>query len=206
MKICVVMLYTPNISSYSSITEQINRQYCNKWGYDLKVYYDILIPNKAPTWSKLQAIKNILSNYDYIFWIDSDAFFNNHDIQLENFILPTHDMFICDDLPNNVPGQHCLINAGTILLKNTKFIQDFIDFWLTYDGKYNNELYHEQTVLDYMIKNNIFNCKTKIKIYEAKAFNSIFGEFHDDDFIIHMMGLDEQSRINIAKQFILKKN
>ena len=30
MNICTVMLYTPNISSYSSITEQINRQYCNK--------------------------------------------------------------------------------------------------------------------------------------------------------------------------------
>ena len=43
--ICVVMLYTPNISSYSKITEQINRQYCNKWQYDFKLY-DTLIPNK----------------------------------------------------------------------------------------------------------------------------------------------------------------
>jgi len=39
------MLYTPNISSYSKITEQINRQYCNKWQYDFKLY-DTLIPNK----------------------------------------------------------------------------------------------------------------------------------------------------------------
>jgi hypothetical protein len=47
MKICTVMLYTPNISSYSSITEQINRQYCNKWNYDFTFkLYDTLIPNK----------------------------------------------------------------------------------------------------------------------------------------------------------------
>lgn len=203
MKICVVMLYTPNISSYSSITERINRQYCNKWNYDFKLY-NTLIPNKWPTWSKLEAIKSSLPNYDYIFWIDSDAFFNDHDIKLEQFIT-SYDMYICDDLPNNVPGQHCLVNTGTMLIKNTKYMQDFINIWLNYDGPYNYQPYHEQTVLDYMIKNNIFNCKTKIKIYSATTFNSVFGEFYDNDFIIHMMGLDEQNRINIAKQFILKK-
>lgn len=197
------MLYTPNISSYSSITEQINRQYCNKWNYDFKLY-DTLIPNKWATWSKLEAIKSTLSNYDYIFWIDSDAFFNNHDIKLEQFIT-SYDMYICDDLPNNIPGQHCLVNTGTMLIKNTKYMQDFINIWLNYDGPYNYQPYHEQTVLDYMIKNNIFNCKTKIKIYSTTTFNSVIYEFHDNDFIIHMMGLDEQSRINIAKQFILKK-
>lgn len=202
MKICIVMLYTSNISSYSKITEQINRQYCNKWQYDFKLY-DTLIPNKWATWSKLDAIKKTLPVYDYIFWIDSDAFFNNHDIPLENFIT-TYEMYICDDLPNNVPGQHCLVNTSTMLIKNTKYMQDFIDIWLSYDGPYNYQPFHEQTVLDYMIKHNIFNCKNKIKIHEAKTFNSIIYEFHKDDFIIHMMGLDEPSRINIAKQRLKK--
>lgn len=205
MRICVVMLYTPNISSYSSITEQINRKYCNKWGYDFKLY-DTLIPNKWATWSKLDAIKNTLPDYDYIFWIDSDAFFNNHDIPLQNFITTQYDMYICDDLPNNSPGQHCLVNTGTMLIKNTKYMQDFIDIWLNYDGPYNYQPYHEQTILDYMIKHSIFNCQNKIKIYEAKTFNSVFCEFHNDDFVIHMMGLDEESRINIAKQRILEIN
>jgi hypothetical protein len=203
MKICIVMLYTPNISSYSKITEQINRKYCNKWQYDFKLY-DTLIPNKWATWSKLDAIKKTLFNndYDYIFWIDSDAFFNNHDIQLENFIT-TYDMYICDDLPNNLPGQHCIVNTGTMLIKNTKYMQDFINIWLNYDGPYNYQPYHEQTILDYMIKNNIFNCENKIKIYKANTFNSIIYEFHNDDFIIHMMDMDEQNRINIANQKLI---
>jgi hypothetical protein len=197
------MLYTPNISSYSKITEQINRKYCNKWQYDFKLY-DTLIPNKWATWSKLDAIKKTLFNndYDYIFWIDSDAFFNNHDIQLENFIT-TYDMYICDDLPNNLPGQHCIVNTGTMLIKNTKYMQDFINIWLNYDGPYNYQPYHEQTILDYMIKNNIFNCENKIKIYKANTFNSIIYEFHNDDFIIHMMDMDEQNRINIANQKLI---
>lgn len=47
MNICTVMLYKPNISSYSSITEQINSQYCNKWNYDfIFKLYDTLISNK----------------------------------------------------------------------------------------------------------------------------------------------------------------
>jgi len=200
--ICVVMLYTPNISSYSKITEQINRQYCNKCQYDFKLY-DTLIPNKWTTWSKLDAIKKTLPNYDYVFWIDSDAFFNNHDIPLENFIT-TYDMYICDDLPNNLPGQHCLVNTSTMLIKNTKYMQDFIDIWLKYDGIYNYEPFHEQTILDYMIKNNSFNCENKIKIYKAKTFNSIIYDFHKDDFVIHMMGMDEPSRIIIASQRLNK--
>ena len=203
MKICIVMLYTPNISSYSKITEQINRKYCNKWQYDFKLY-DTLIPNKWATWSKLDAIKKTLLNYnyDYIFWIDSDAFFNNQNIQLENFIT-TYDMYICDDLPNNLPGQHCIVNTGTMLIKNTKYMQDFFNIWLNYDGPYNYKPYHEQTILDYMIKNNIFNCKNKIKIHKANIFNSIIYKFNNDDFIIHMMGMDEQSRINIANQKLI---
>jgi hypothetical protein len=57
-----------------------------------------------------------------------------------------------------------------------------------------------------MIKNNIFNCENKIKIYKAKTFNSIIYEFHKDDFVIHMMGMDEPSRIIIASQYQRLKN
>ncbi len=54
-----------------------------------------------------------------------------------------------------------------------------------------------------LIKNNIFNCENKIKIYKANTFNSIIYEFHNDDFIIHMMDMDEQNRINIANQKLI---
>lgn len=99
-------------------------------------------------------------------------------------------MYICDDLSNNFPGQHCFYNTGAMLIKNTKYMQDIKNIWLNYDGLYNYQPYHEQTILDYMIKNNIFNCKNKIKIHKANIFNSIIYEFHNDDFIINIIYID----------------
>ena len=75
MKIAVCMFYDDNIKEYSDITRSINDIYCRKHGIDLIVSKTARKSERKPHWERIYLILVHLSNYDYMVWIDSDAFF-----------------------------------------------------------------------------------------------------------------------------------
>lgn len=213
-KICICMFYTPNISSYSKLSEKINRAYAKRHGYAFVVFKQRLTKRDAQ-WDKVAFVDKVLNSgkYHYVFWIDSDAYFNLQLKRLEDVIEidPAIDLYICDDLVNS--NAKCLVNTGTFLLRNSSWSRNFMRKWWNHphSKEFSNKLFHEQTVLDKMIKSDP-KLKTHIRIYPAEQFNSIIYmdlKKIDCNFIVHLMsrpaGLREQKMREYLEEKIEKK-
>ena len=79
--------------------------------------------DRAPQWCKINVIKELLNEkqYDYLFWIDYDAFFNDHSIKIEDIIKnnTTKDIIICDDYVNSGTYSGVKVNTSTMIIKCT---------------------------------------------------------------------------------------
>lgn len=207
IRICICMSYTDNIKSYSSITEEINKKYALKNGYDFKVFSHKM-SDRAPQWCKISVINELLSlnKYEYLFWIDSDAFFNKHDIKLENIINNDKDkeIIICDDNKNS--GRKNTINTGTMFVKCSEWSKEFFKSIWNYKGKYLYDPFHEQKIMEDFIFEKIMDSHLKIGVKPANLFNSEYALLEDsaikNNFIIHVMSKPENYRIEYVKKWM----
>lgn len=99
MRIAVCTWYDDG-ASYGKITNEINRYWANKQGYDIDVIvssnnYEYAI-GKKPHWNRLPMLDEYLNKmengvyyYDYVMWLDADACFrvNNNNINVFDNIL-----------------------------------------------------------------------------------------------------------------------
>jgi len=210
-KICIVMSHTENIYSYSKLAEYINRIYACKHGYDFKIF-NLTMKDRAPQWCKIEAINVLLndeqSNYDYLFWIDADAFFNNHNIPLETFITDSNkNIIICDDSPNSSKPNS--INTGTFFVKCSEWSRNFFNKIWNYNGEHLYKPLHEQTVIDMTILYDFMNMKENILIYPTDVFNSIYHKLSNenykrDNFILHVMAHSSDTRRKYMNDWLLQ--
>jgi hypothetical protein len=208
INICICMSYTDNIKSYSSMAEKINRKYAIKNGYDFKVFSHKMI-DRAPQWCKISVINELLASnkYNYLFWIDSDAFFNNHNIKLENIINNNKDkeIIICDDIKNS-GGRQNAINTGTLFVRCSEWSKKFFKLLWNYKGEYLYNAFHEQKVLENFIDEKIIDCHLKISIKPSNLFNTDYylldNPLIKKNFIIHVMSKPENYRVEYMKNWI----
>ena len=69
------MFYDDTIKNYGELTYEINKKYCEKYNLDIIVSNEKKYENRPPAWEKLPLLLEHISNYDYVIWIDADAFF-----------------------------------------------------------------------------------------------------------------------------------
>ena len=211
-KILVCMLCCGNAMQYGKYSIQINKNYCNKHGYNFQVEKNILDNTKHPAWSKILLIQNLLNtSYQYIFYIDADACFVNHEIKIENFI---NDKSITIANQNKDFSKPRGENSGVMLIKNNEISKKFFaDCWDTYESCKRSCVWDQQAIgrmLDSKYKND---CKK----LTCKQFNSYDGEFarnighfhclyEEGDFIIHMLRTSVEYKISKFKQILLDLN
>lgn len=200
------MSVTDNIKSYSYLTEKINQDYANLHNYDFEIFNEVMT-NRAPQWCKIKVINKLLAldKYDYLFWIDADAFFNKKDIKLETFINedPSKDVIICDDIMNS--GREFTLNSGTFFVKCSEWSKEFFQKVWDYDGDYLYNHFHEQTIIENYIKDNIMDASKHIVIKPCRAFNTeITVQLNDgtiyDNFIIHLMAHPSEFRVKFITE------
>lgn len=209
-KIAFVYLYTPNISSYAQHSIKNLTYYVITHGYTLIIYNELFNEDVVPCWNKVIAILANLKSYDYIVWFDADAIISNPNIRIENFIKsnPEKDLLICYDCEKE---KEC-INSGIMIIANTDWAYDL--FKKTWESPIPH-LHNDQNVLYYVILSEIhhdqeFKIKypeicnddvhPKVQILSENNFNCHITNYNSGDFIIHLMGLDTESRINIMRQ------
>jgi hypothetical protein len=211
MKILIVMSYDKNIEDYASLSSKINKNYCIKNGYSICIEKEAnkLIENKDVhiTWNKIRLLEILLHEYrdvyDWIFYIDSDAIFNNHDIRLENIIekYEKYNLIMASDKP--MGGK--LINSGTILVKNCDWSRKFFTYW--YNGGiqsiYKSKFPHEQEFFYEIWNNSSFNLPRNVYITETQEINSTYPYESNpkDIFILHLMSTSKDFRIKKFLQF-----
>ena len=163
MNLCVVTAYTPNIARLGDFTSSVDKAYCDKQGYALRVFTSGFDTRRAPMWSKILFLREALKDHPWVFWIDSDAIFTNHAIRIEQFIQMGGDFFICRDFPHN------MFNTGTMLLRSCDWSFWLLDeVWKREDMA--NKLFHEQTAINDLYAAGKLG--QHVVWYPNRAFNS----------------------------------
>jgi hypothetical protein len=203
LKIAIVTQITPEIDGYGKHTESINQAYAKQAGYDFHVLREWSFTERAVTWGTVYMLRKYLSQYDYLFWMDADAVVSRFDISLEKFIrqMPDKDILACDDRPMG----SSIVNAGTILVKNSTWSKKFLDSWWErgLQKKYNAEGLTDQWALSDLYAENEQQVQDHLHVFPTKSFNSIFpgqNTHQSDDFILHLMATSNNVREKIFSE------
>lgn len=189
-RVCVIMFSTPNIvDQYAGLAARVNLAYARRHGY---AFEHIVKPSTTlmPQWEKVRVLRDALDSYEAVFWIDSDAAFNQHETSLERWLQSDADIVGCTDVPN---GPYS-INTGTLLVKRTPWTRMFLEVWwsMRQVPKYQQWAFEQEAMHD-LILTDAMRCVTKGKIVMEPhdSFNSSFDEIvrdnRRDTFVLHFM-------------------
>lgn len=206
------MLVCGNAIEYGKYSIEINKKYCQKHGYDFYVQNKCLDQTKHPAWSKILLMQNLLNeNSDYIFYIDADACFVNHNMKIQSFI---NDKTITIANQNKNFNQPRGENSGVMLIKNNEISKSFFtDCWNIYEDCKNSCVW-DQEAIGRMLDGKY---KKHCKKLTCKQFNSYDGDFakgcghfhclyEKGDYIIHMLRTSTEYKINKFKEILFTLN
>lgn len=213
MKVLVCTFYDDAIANYGDLTSKINKKYCDKHNFDYIVSHTPTYKNRHPAWENLPLILKHIENYDYVVWIDADAFFYIDSPNIED-IIQSHldtDFIFSRDLPNKEPplGE---INTGIFIVKNTYYSIKFLKSWA-----YNEDLFQnckmkyrwDQGVLNDMIRDNVMSIREHMIDCHYGLLQHFFREELDNmipkPYIYHMAGRracnKEHERIDHSQEY-----
>jgi len=81
-----VTLATKEYSDLLKLSSMTFKQYSDTWKYDYFEITEKLDSSRPDAWSKLLAIRDLLDNYDFVLYVDSDAIILNYENDLEHII------------------------------------------------------------------------------------------------------------------------
>lgn len=210
--VLIVMYYDDGVKDYSAIAEKVNRMYAAEQGYDLMAVRSRLSA-RDPRWDKVRVMDVVMNDieeakgHEWYFWIDSDAVFAQHGVNLKSILDEGGELVISEDSPNKgskPPPGEIYTNTGTFGLKNSDWAREFVKHWWATPMGMETKCFHEQTVLNHMYKTNAMGLKKKILVHPYDRINSAFRELPvhlgissgklDKTFVVHMMRKPSHSR------------
>jgi hypothetical protein len=205
MRVGVVMFYDDAIREYGDLTRQINELYCKKHELELICGREKTYTNRHPAWERLPLILEHLKNYDYLVWIDADAFFYYHSINIIDFIQsnPVPDFLFSQDLGNRN------LNTGIFVVKNTNYAHMFLQKWAYDEELFKTNPYPQwwdQGVLINMITYNTLDIHNHCSSYNYGVLQHFFKHELQSQkikpFIIHLASWSKQERVLTAKMYL----
>ena len=228
MKIAVLMWYDGEFESYGDNCYKINKVYCDKYGYDLiksseRVYDSVSLPFRKAHWERYPLILKHIKNYDYVVWVDADAFFYNISPPIIDLInkYKKEILFSEDDNRLNPPA----VNSGVLILKNTERVINIIEKWAyseelkdKYCGRKLVDGYlcprmnwvEDQAVVRGFVKDNVDDINNISKLvpylelqhYKASERN-FFAKLKKIPYIFHLAGKHEY-RLKESEEYLDK--
>lgn len=151
---------------------------------------------------KLHAIKRVLPEYDWVFWIDDDAFFTNFDTKLDQFIDGLENtvfLVVCQGIVRNMRGQFAFLNSGVFFLKNCRESLSFLDAansipLATVKSRWNSRRLGiftsgDQDTITYILHEQ--HLMPSVRLLPYNAFNTRpfhYSKTADEHFIVHFAG------------------
>ena len=216
--ICILILNSPNILEYAHSATIINKLYANKYNYDFIVERcplkedlnkDYMWDGENEykfVWSKPSLIKKHLKNYDYLFFIDSDAIFVNHEQSIDsfidkNFINETCLLFGTDCITKNSCFYNFKndLNTGVIIAKNTDKTFEILNIWIQAPNTVVCKEFKYLHPREQGCINIIKYYYNEIKIVNYYKLNGI-----DGIWIKHYMGVTYKTRCKILNLYLQK--
>mmetsp|Transcript_30806 Transcript_30806/g.73369 ORF Transcript_30806/g.73369 Transcript_30806/m.73369 type:complete len:237 (-) Transcript_30806:238-948(-) len=100
-----------------------HRLYASLHGY---TYFDessLLDSSRPANWSKIKAVLKHLKDFEYIMWLDADAFVTNNTIRVESFLPSVENKDII--LTKDASGY----NSGVWLVRSCSWSEHFLEAW-----------------------------------------------------------------------------
>ena len=227
MKIGVLMWYDSDIESYGDNCYKINKVYCKKHGYDLikssERVYGSTLPFRKPHWERYPLILKHIKDYDYVIWIDADAFFYNISPPIIDLINKYKKEILFSEDGNllNPPA----VNSGVLILKNTERVINIIKKWAYSEELKDKYCGHklvdgylcprmnwveDQAIVRGFVKDNVDNINeiSKLMPYlELQHYNvserSFFARLKKTPYIFHLAG-EHKFRLKESKEYLDK--
>jgi hypothetical protein len=158
------MWYDNNIACFADVNYEINKKYCNKYGYDIIKSNERTYLDRKPHYEKIPLLLKYISLYDYVIWIDADAHFYLDSPPITNVIntYKNYSFIFSGDVHSRmIFTNYEQINSGFFIVKNTDKSISFLKEW-----GYNNLYlkyryrYHDQGIIRLMYDQNILSIKT----------------------------------------------
>lgn len=191
----------------AKITMPSYEEYCKIHGYDFLIRDKNVLPGTLTGWTRFEVFLENIDKYTHIFYVECDSMLMNQTIRLENLIDDNYDMILAKTNKREVIE----INFGPMLVKSSQWTKEFLTMLLN-DRSYENHPMKSQQQLNDII-NSQENVKQKIKIVNARFFNSQMHDWFPDDnfkpgdFICHAAGSSNDYRLklfNYLKDYIIK--
>jgi len=209
MNLCIVTAYTPTPGwkELGEFTVLSMKEYADRHGLDLKAFTDGFDRTRAFQWSKIQFIKRVLPEYEWVWWLDADAIITNQKKGIGRFLFQDADVVIGHQLETD-----SFCNTGSFFVRNCPF-----SFWLLDEiwkrDDLANKAYHEQTALSNLYESG--QCQNRVKLIPFKEINSFcdayaerYGfsskeelQWHVGDFVAHCCGYSVNHRLEILREF-----
>lgn len=199
MKIAVVTLFTEEIADYGKIGAANKRAYALRHGYDCFIYREQLDRSRHPAWSKIDAIKRHLPNYDWVFWTDADSLVMDDERTLESIIIghENKDMILTWDIGASP------VNSGEWLIRNTAWSASALSaigdiacpnpFPMSYEqGALVTWLELDKTRWSHLavLHPRVMNATPPVMLYDKNEYMPTrISQFQRGDFIIHFWPL-----------------
>ena len=186
-------LWQAGNQQYAQCTERINRMYAAKHGYEVQVIASnaVRLEGRAPYWGKLRALQACMQEEgQYVMYLDADAFIAQHHHALGGMLFSDIDLHISDH--GNEQGNWANVNTGVLILRNTRWSRLFLQEWWKAgaDTEFARKPFHEQTVLQHILQDGLFQAREHVAVYPAHVFNTALDLDVQDSsksFVTHMM-------------------
>lgn len=198
-----------------SKTRPILEEYCKKHNYTFVFKDDSLDYSRAPSWSKLLMVEELLPMYDYVIWIDDDILITDMDKPITDFISVNNNKGITLQKDPNIRTKDINkkllkddINCGFMFFKNKPETLNLIKSWYKYcdinPSKAVQNNWEQDILVNYY--NNID--KSEINIVEYRTFQSFHRgndadyQWHPGDFSAHLTGICKRKRLQLIEQLL----
>lgn len=206
MNIGLFMWYDHVISSFADINYKINKLYCEKYNIDIIKCNKKRYNNRRGHWERIPLLLEYISKYDYLIWIDADAFFYYDANDIRNIInknMNTNLIFSKDIGDKRV-------NSGFFIVKSSEYSKNFLTKW-GYDEEIREYVkkrnkFNDQEGLIYMFENNILDIKNNCIEYNYGILQHFSlhnkDDKEDNTYIFHAAGRKNDYRENKSKKYI----
>lgn len=184
-RFCLATLYTPEIADLADLTNPSKAEYCRRWGYTFECAERSLDTTRHPSWSKILHVRNLLDDYDWVFWLDADALIMNPGVPIEDLIDEAYDLVIAKQ-PGPDPWGRVHLNTGSFFLRSSDWSRRMLD-----------DLYAQTQFLDHPAwdQEGFFHLyrtradireRTKVEV-EPRRFNAGASSYTKGDFAFHAL-------------------
>lgn len=190
-KIAILRCYTPEYKELHEKTwPSVEKYAALHKGIDI---FPIEIPphtNDSPApWHKMQSIRDALVWYDYVLWIDADAYIQNMDTPLSKFFEPEYDVFISKDING--------INAGVMGFASSAgaFVKAVLNKPMLAPW-FEQGIMQDLIAAEFPVRIKYLN-QAEFQAYRYELYDMEFpqGQATPESFIIHLPGLTNEKRI-----------